>query len=559
MAVKVFFYTLRPYDEQGILEDLAKQRGIEYGYTEAYPTMENAQLAAGYDAVSLTPCDMSAPMLQRFHDLGVKAICCRSIGYDHVDLEKARELGMKVSNVDYPPNGVANFAIMLMLMSLRKAGHILKRGELQDYSLKGKIGRDISNCTVGVIGTGRIGQTVLKHLSGFGCELLAYDLYQNDEVKKIAKYVPLETLMAESDVITLHTNATEENHHLLNADAFAKMKPGVTIVNTARGKLIDSDALLAALESGQVGAAGLDVLENENGLYYYDRMGDVIPNPELAALRAMPNVILTDHTAFYTYEDVKRTGARCAGKCRRLCRGLAQPARCDQPLRKHEMQKSDRPRSARFLFALIFALKQQLTQPERRQQLSGKMPSSACKNRTQGQLCCSGVLNRSIKNSAQTDAHAAGHAQQLAVFGHIAGLTGNVCQTVLGHPAVHHGHGHAVALHLHQLCSIAAELGGQHTVVGAGAAAALHVTRDAHAGLHAGLFLHGLCNAVGGGGAKTGLGALGHPVLALHAGFLGVDGTLGHGKDGEVGTLLGAALHGLAYAVDIVGQLRAAE
>ena len=305
MAVKVFFYTLRPYDEQGILEDLAKQRGIEYGYTEAYPTMENAQLAAGYDAVSLTPCDMSAPMLQRFHDLGVKAICCRSIGYDHVDLEKARELGMKVSNVDYPPNGVANFAIMLMLMSLRKAGHILKRGEAQDYSLQGKIGRDISNCTVGVIGTGRIGQTVLKHLSGFGCELLAYDLYQNDEVKKIAKYVPLETLLAESDVITLHTNATEENHHLLNAEAFAKMKPGVTIVNTARGKLIDSDALIAGLESSKIGAAGLDVLENENGLYYYNRMGDVIPNPELAAFRAMPNVILTDHTAFYTYEDVK--------------------------------------------------------------------------------------------------------------------------------------------------------------------------------------------------------------------------------------------------------------
>ncbi len=202
MAVKVFFYTLRPYDEQGIVEELAKQYGIEYGYTEAYPTMENAQLAAGYDAVSLTPCDMSAPMLQRFHDLGVKAVCCRSIGYDHVDLEKARELGMKVSNVDYPPNGVANFAIMLMLMSLRKAGHILKRGELQDYSLKGKIGRDISNCTVGVIGTGRIGQTVLKHLSGFGCRLLAYDLYQSEEVKKIAEYVPLETLLAESDVIT---------------------------------------------------------------------------------------------------------------------------------------------------------------------------------------------------------------------------------------------------------------------------------------------------------------------------------------------------------------------
>ena len=296
MATKVFFYTLRPYDELSIAQRLAPQLDIEFGYTQEYPTLENAELAKGYDAVSVTPCDMSAPMVKRFHELGVKSICCRSIGYDHVDRETARELGMKVANVDYPPNGVANFAIMLMLMSLRKAGHILKRGELQDYSLKGKIGRDISNCTVGVIGTGRIGQTVLKHLSGFGCELLAYDLYQNDEVKKIAKYVPLETLIAESDVITLHTNATEENHHLLNADAFAKMKPG---------KLIDSDALLAALESGQVGAAGLDVLENENGLYYYDRMGDVIPNPELAALRAMPNVILTDHTAFYTYEDVE--------------------------------------------------------------------------------------------------------------------------------------------------------------------------------------------------------------------------------------------------------------
>ena len=305
MATKVFFYSMRPYDELDFAQKLAKQMGIEIGYSTEYPTLENAMLAQGYDAVSVTPCDMSAPMVQRFHDLGVKYICNCSIGYDHVDLEKARELGMKVANVDYPPNGVANFAIMLMLMSLRKAGHILKRGEVQDYSLKGKIGKDISTCTVGVIGTGRIGRTVLQHLSGFGCRLLAYDLYPNDDVKKIAEYVSLETLLAESDVITLHTNATEENHHLLNAEAFAKMKPGVTIINTARGKLIDSDALLAALESGQVGAAGLDVLENENGLYYYNRMGDVIPNPELAALRSMPNVILTDHTAFYTEEDVE--------------------------------------------------------------------------------------------------------------------------------------------------------------------------------------------------------------------------------------------------------------
>ena len=274
MATKVFFYTLRPYDELGIAQRLAPQLDVEFGSTQEYPTLENAELAKGYDAVSVTPCDMSTPMVKRFHELGVKSICCRSIGYDHVDRETARELGMKVANVDYPPNGVANFAIMLMLMSLRKAGHILKRGEAQ-------------------------------HLSGFGCRLLAYDLYPNDEVKKIAEYVPLETLLAESDVITLHTNATEENHHLIDTKAIERMKPGVTIINTARGKLIDSDALIAGLESGKIGAAGLDVLENENGLYYYNRMGDVIPNPELAVLRSMPNVILTDHTAFYTHEDVE--------------------------------------------------------------------------------------------------------------------------------------------------------------------------------------------------------------------------------------------------------------
>ena len=283
MATKVFFYTLRPYDELSIAQRLAPQLDIEFGYTQEYPTLENAELAKGYDAVSVTPCDMSAPMVKRFHELGVKSICCRSIGYDHVDRETARTLGMKVANVDYPPNGVANFAIMLMLMSLRKAGHILKRGEAQDYSLQGKIGRDISTCTVGVIGTGRIGRTVLQHLSGFGCRLLAYDLYPNAEVKKIAEYVPLETLLAESDVITLHTNATEENHHLIDAKAIETMKPGVTIINTARGKLIDSDALIAGLESGKIGAAGLDVLENENGLYYYNRMGDVIPAGEFRA------------------------------------------------------------------------------------------------------------------------------------------------------------------------------------------------------------------------------------------------------------------------------------
>ena len=303
--MKIAFYQMRPFDEQAYIEQFSREFGIDYVTIPGAPCPENLDKAAGCDAVSQNPCEILPEYVEAWARMGVKCLLCRSSGYDHIPLETAKKLGMRVAHSHYPPEGVANYAIMLMLMCTRKMNQTMLRAAAQDYTLPGKMGKDLSNCTVGVIGTGKIGRTVIAHLQGFGCKILAYDLYQSDEVAQMAEYVPLDELYARSDVITLHTNATEENHHLLNAEAFAKMKPGVTIVNTARGKLIDSDALLKALESGQVGAASLDVLETENGLYYYDRMGDVIPNTELAALRAMPNVLLTDHTAFYTYEAVK--------------------------------------------------------------------------------------------------------------------------------------------------------------------------------------------------------------------------------------------------------------
>lgn len=309
--MKIFFYFLREFDELDYAKEFSSRLGVEFGYTTVYPDRENYRLAEGYEAVSVTPCDMGADMLERFASVGVKYILCRSIGYDHVDLHKAKELGMRVSNVSYPPSGVANYAIMLMLMLQRNIVSILKRADIQDYTLKGKIGNDMSFDTVGVIGTGRIGRTVIEHLAGFGCRILCYDPYQNDEVKRYASYVPLDQLYAESDVITLHTNATEENYHLLNADAFAKMKDGVRIVNTARGKLIDTDALVEALENGKVGGAALDVLEKEDGLYYYNRIGDVIANRDMALLRSFPNVIVAPHTAFYTKQAVSHMVGSC--------------------------------------------------------------------------------------------------------------------------------------------------------------------------------------------------------------------------------------------------------
>lgn len=301
--MKLFFYQLRDFDEKEFADRFSREFGIEYGGTPL-PPAGNESLAAGYDAMSCNPCDMSAPVVDALYAAGVKYICGRSIGYDHIDLAEAKKLGMRVSNATYPPETVANYAIMLILMSLRKAGLILDKAAVRNFSLPGNMGRDISSRTVGVIGTGKIGTTVIRHLSGFGCTILCSDPYENNEAKKYAKYVDMDTLLRESDVITLHTNACADNDHLLDAAAFAKMKNGVVIVNTARGRLIDTDALIDALESGKVGAAGLDVIEHEVGLYYNDLTTTVIKNSDLALLRTFPNVIVTPHMAFYTESSV---------------------------------------------------------------------------------------------------------------------------------------------------------------------------------------------------------------------------------------------------------------
>ena len=186
--MKIFFYTLRPYDELLAAEKISRQMGIEFDYTEDYPDSENYMLADGCESICVTPCDMSAPILEKFASIGVKYIICRSVGYDHVDLAKARELGMRVANVEYPPSGVANYAVMLMMMCERNITQILRRADIQDFTLKGKIGHDISFETVGVVGTGKIGTAVLKALSGFGCRLLCSDPYKNEEAAKYAEY-----------------------------------------------------------------------------------------------------------------------------------------------------------------------------------------------------------------------------------------------------------------------------------------------------------------------------------------------------------------------------------
>lgn len=303
--MRIYAYAMREFDEKEFFDQFSEEFQCEYGYTTEYPNPENVELARGFDAISCTPCDLNAQMLDLFYNVGVRYIATRSIGFDHIDLVRAKELGMGVSHVSYAPETVADYAIMLILMCCRKIYPILERAKVQDYTLKGKMGKDLCDCTVGVIGTGQIGSTVIKHLSSFGCRILAYDLFPNNDCAKIAEYVSLEELYASSDVITLHTPANESNYHMLDTKAFAQMKDDVSIINTARGALIDTDALIKALESGKVGHAALDVLEHEDGLYYSNRIGDVIPNHTMAILRSFPNVILSPHTAFYTKKVVR--------------------------------------------------------------------------------------------------------------------------------------------------------------------------------------------------------------------------------------------------------------
>lgn len=302
--MKIFVYNLRDFDEKPYFDKFSNYYDYEYGYTNEYPSLENTELAKGYDAIIIIVCDMNTQLVEKFHSLGVKYIITRTIGVDHIDVDRAKELGLKISNVSYSPSSVANYTIMLMMMSCRRITHILKRGELQDYSLRGKMGREISNCTIGVIGTGRIGRTVLKHFRGFGCRLLAFDIHQNSEVSKYAEYVDLETLFKKSDIISPHVPSLPENYHMINKKSLSLMKDDVIIINTARGDLINTDDLIDALESGKVGAAALDVIENESGLYYLNRSGDVISNRDLALLGSFPNVILSPHTAFYTDEAI---------------------------------------------------------------------------------------------------------------------------------------------------------------------------------------------------------------------------------------------------------------
>ncbi|MDS0526162.1 D-isomer specific 2-hydroxyacid dehydrogenase family protein [Clostridium sp. SHJSY1] len=301
--MKILAYSNRP-DETEYFKEFGKKYNVQIELCDEAPSIENASLAKGYDCISVITTKISAELIEEFHKVGVKYISTRTIGYEHIDIIKAKELGIGVGNVSYSPNSVADYTIMLILMATRKIKIIMDKNDIQDYTLQGVQGKELPNLTIGVIGTGRIGQRVINHLSGFGSKLLAYDIYEDEGVKQHAKYVNLNTLLKESDVITLHIPATEGNHHIINRDSIKLMKDGVTIINTARGSLVNTKDLIDGILEKKIGGVALDVIEGEGKLYYRDLRGEIIDNKYLNTLKNFPNVILTHHTAFYTDQAV---------------------------------------------------------------------------------------------------------------------------------------------------------------------------------------------------------------------------------------------------------------
>ena len=325
--MKVFVYNYRRFDEEEFFVRFTEELGMELAWTESAPTLENCDLAAGCDFVSVITTPITAPMLDRFRELGVRMVSTRTIGYDHIDLAHAKEIGMAVTHITYDPEGVAEYTVMGILMAVRKMVSVMRNTMANDFTLEGMIAGELKDMRVGIVGAGRIGRSVLRDLSGFGCALCYYDRRGNAEADRYARRMGLEDLLRECDVISLHLELNDDTRHIIDGKALSLMKEGSILVNTARGPLVDTEALIEALRNGHLGHAFLDVVENEFGLYYNDCRGRDLEDHYIGILRRMGNVTLTHHMAFYYTTAVRDMVYNCLYGMKRFSEGEEVPLR----------------------------------------------------------------------------------------------------------------------------------------------------------------------------------------------------------------------------------------
>lgn len=300
--MKIAFFDTKQYDEISF-EKFAKERNISFKYFEPKLTIDTVELAKGYDAVCVFVNDvLNKDVIEKLYEFGIKAIFLRCAGFNNVDV-KAAFGKIHVFRVPaYSPYAVAEHAMALYMTNNRRIHKAYNRTREYNFTLNGLTGHDMHGKTVGVIGTGRIGKCFINICKGFGMNVICYDAYPSDET---LNYVSLDEIFEKSDIISLHCPLTPETRHLINEDSIKKMKKGVSIINTSRGALIDTNALLKGITDRIIGDACLDVYEEEGELFYEDKSGHIMNDDTLLKLIAMPNVIITSHQAFLTHEALE--------------------------------------------------------------------------------------------------------------------------------------------------------------------------------------------------------------------------------------------------------------
>lgn len=301
--MKIAFFDTKPYDRE-FFEESSKKHGIKYKFFETKLCEDTVELANGYDGVCVfVNDDIDAKVIEQLYVYGVKVIALRCAGYNNVDIKHAFGKMHVVRVPAYSPNAVAEHAIAMLLTSIRRIHKAYNRTKDFNFSLNGLTGFELFGKTVGVIGTGKIGKVFADICKGFGMTILGYDKYPSNDFP--GKYVSLAEILSNSDIISLHCPLTEETEHIICKQSINNMKKGVVIINTSRGGLIDTEALLEGIKARQVGAACLDVYEEESDIFFEDRSGHIIEDDTLARLISMPNVIVTSHQAFLTREALE--------------------------------------------------------------------------------------------------------------------------------------------------------------------------------------------------------------------------------------------------------------
>ncbi|MGB0766799.1 MAG: 2-hydroxyacid dehydrogenase [Phycisphaeraceae bacterium] len=326
--MKICFFSTKPYDQR-FFQAVNRDAGHELVFYETKLTADTASLAKGCDAVCVFVNDpLGAATLEALADQGCELVLLRCAGYNNVDLDAADRLGITVCRVPvYSPFAVAEHTLALILTLNRKVHKAYNRVRDGNFAIDGLIGFDLNDKTIGIVGTGRIGQILAKIAKGLGMHVLAYDLNPNAELEATGvAYVPFDDLIEKSDIVSLLCPLTPKTHHLISTDAVEKMKPGVMLVNTSRGGLIDASALIGGLKSGRIGSVALDVYEEEGDVFFEDLSDQVLQDDTLARLLTFPNVLITSHQAFFTKEAMHEIASTTLANATAFAEGNADQA-----------------------------------------------------------------------------------------------------------------------------------------------------------------------------------------------------------------------------------------